>query len=85
MHIDEVDPLAEFEAGFFDECDNGDGTLDFENPMGSTEMSGEPTSGPKLGTLAPDFELSPPAGGQTIKLSSFRGVKPVALVFGSYT
>jgi len=32
------------------------------------------------GTLAPDFELSDQFG-QTVRLSSFRGVRPVALVF----
>lgn len=32
------------------------------------------------GTVAPDFELSDQFG-QTVRLSSFRGVRPVALVF----
>lgn len=41
---------------------------------------------PKVGDLAPDFEL-PMLGMKdtTVKLSSFRGVRPVALIFGSYT
>jgi hypothetical protein len=41
---------------------------------------------PKAGDDAPDFEL-PLLGvkGKTVKLSSFRGDKPVALIFGSYT
>jgi hypothetical protein len=41
---------------------------------------------PKVGDLAPDFDL-PMLGmkDKTVKLSSFRGDKPVALVFGSYT
>ena len=46
---------------------------------------------PKVGTVAPDFELcrlkkdgtSDPK--KKVKLSSFKGKKPVALVFGSYT
>jgi hypothetical protein len=37
------------------------------------------------GTMAADFTLTPRNGGDPITLSSFRGVKPVALVFGSYT
>ncbi len=41
---------------------------------------------PKVGDDAPDFEL-PMLGmkGKTVKLSSFRGDQPVALIFGSYT
>jgi hypothetical protein len=37
------------------------------------------------GDLAPDFTLEPPGGGAPVSLSAFRGVRPVALVFGSYT
>ena len=40
---------------------------------------------PKLGDLAPDFELQDPTGQTAVRLSSFRGKRPVALVFGSYT
>lgn len=41
---------------------------------------------PKVGDLAPDFEL-PMLGKDdvTVRLSSLRGVRPVALIFGSYT
>ncbi len=39
----------------------------------------------KPGDVAPDFELQYKASPQTVKLSSFRGERPVALVFGSYT
>ncbi len=41
---------------------------------------------PMVGELAPDFEL-PMLGvkGKPVKLSSFRGDRPVALIFGSYT
>ena len=46
--------------------------------------------GPREGTLkvgdpAPDFTLSSPDGKTTMALSSFRGKKPVVLVFGSFT
>jgi hypothetical protein len=40
---------------------------------------------PKVGDLAPDFELADPTGQHTARLSDFRGKRPVALVFGSYT
>ena len=39
----------------------------------------------KVGDMAPDFTLKTLDGDQTVKLGSFRGKKPVALVFGSYT
>ena len=39
----------------------------------------------KPGDLAPDFALEPRGGGPAVRLSSFRGKSPVALVFGSYT
>lgn len=40
---------------------------------------------PKPGDVAPDFTLTDVSGKETISLSDFRGKKPVALVFGSYT
>ena len=40
---------------------------------------------PKLGEHAPDFELTTLDGKSTVRLSSFRGRKPVVLVFGSFT
>jgi len=40
---------------------------------------------PKAGEIAPDFTLSDISGTESITLSDFRGKKPVALVFGSYT
>jgi hypothetical protein len=40
---------------------------------------------PKVGDLAPDFELLDSAGENRVRLSDFRGRKPVALVFGSFT
>lgn len=40
---------------------------------------------PKVGDLAPDFELWDANGVNPVRLSDYRGVKPVALVFGSFT
>ena len=40
---------------------------------------------PKAGDRAPDFCLRDVAGENPVSLSDFRGHKPVALVFGSFT
>lgn len=40
---------------------------------------------PKVGELAPDFDLECHDGSGSVRLSSFRGVRPVVLVFGSLT
>ena len=40
---------------------------------------------PQAGDMAPDFTLQTIAGTETLTLSDFRGQKPVALIFGSYT
>ena len=40
---------------------------------------------PKVGDLAPDFELSDVKGENPIRLSQFFDERPVALVFGSFT
>jgi peroxiredoxin len=40
---------------------------------------------PKIGDAAPDFELHDTSGGNPVRLSSFEGQKPVALIFGSFT
>jgi hypothetical protein len=39
----------------------------------------------KVGALAPDFDLPTLDNASRVRLSSFRGEKPVVLVFGSYT
>lgn len=38
-----------------------------------------------VGDLAPDFELPVQTSAQRVRLSQFRGDRPVLLVFGSYT
>jgi hypothetical protein len=40
---------------------------------------------PRAGDLAPDFTLHDIEGKESMTLSDFRGVKPVALIFGSFT
>ncbi len=40
---------------------------------------------PKGEDVAPDFELRDVNGENPVRLSDFRGQKPVALIFGSYT
>ena len=40
---------------------------------------------PKIGDVAPDFELRDSSGENPVRLSDFKGKKPVALVFGSFT
>ncbi|MDA0734380.1 MAG: hypothetical protein O2909_04800 [Chloroflexi bacterium] len=41
--------------------------------------------GPKIGETPPDFNLKRMGSEERVRLSSFRGKSPVALVFGSYT
>ncbi len=41
--------------------------------------------GPAIGERAPDFTLKTQDGKQEIRLSDFRGQKPVVLIFGSFT
>jgi iodothyronine deiodinase-like protein len=43
------------------------------------------TLAPAVGADAPDFRLPRLASSEQVQLSSFRGSKPVALIFGSYT
>ncbi len=40
---------------------------------------------PRKGDPAPDFELRDANGENPVRLSQFRGRKPTALTFGSYT
>jgi hypothetical protein len=40
---------------------------------------------PKAGDVAPDFDLFDVTGAHRIKLSDFKGKRPVALMFGSFT
>jgi Ca2+-binding EF-hand superfamily protein len=52
---------------------------------GEAEPEGEPPPAAQ-GNVAPDFSLKPVSGdGDPVRLSSFQGDRPVALIFGSYT
>lgn len=74
---------------------NGDGVLtrtDWQAPglrpgPGRAARRTLPDPAPRAGEPAPDFELPLLHGkeGATLRLSSFRGRKPVALIFGSWT
>jgi hypothetical protein len=59
-------------------------TIEFRDEEVAWQQSNDPQS-PKVGDMAPDFELQDPAGEVRVRLSDFRGKRPVALVFGSYT
>ena len=43
------------------------------------------TKAPAVGDDAPDFDLPLLNSSARVKLSGFRGTRPVALIFGSYT
>lgn len=59
-------------------------SMEWRNEELAWQLSLDPKS-PKVGDLAPDFELQDPEGNVGVRLSNFRGERPVALVFGSYT
>ena len=44
-----------------------------------------PDNAPKVGAVAPTFELKSLNADATVALAGFRGNKPVVLFFGSYT
>ena len=41
--------------------------------------------GPHVGDVPPDFSLKRMGSEERVQLSNFKGHKPVALIFGSYT
>lgn len=56
------------------------------NPdMGLALIASRAGRAPRVGDLAPDFELPRMGEDSSLRLSSLRGGKPVVLVFGSYT
>jgi peroxiredoxin len=59
-------------------------TIRGRNQMTALQKQYNPRA-PKVGDVAPDFELCDVNGKNSIRLSDFRDRKPVALIFGSYT
>ena len=59
-------------------------TLEFRRTA-MQEQKAKDAKAPKKGDPAPDFTLQKQDGSGEITLSQFRGEKPVALIFGSYT
>jgi hypothetical protein len=60
------------------------GTIEFRDEEIDWQLENDAQS-PKVGDIAPDFELQDPEGKVRVRLSDYRGKRPVALVFGSYT
>jgi len=62
----------------------GERTFRDRNEATTWQEEQEPFA-PKVGEPAPDFTLSDIHGSRQVTLSEFRGERPVALVFGSFT
>lgn len=58
--------------------------LDFLRGFASGEL-GSISEGPRVGQLAPDFELADHKRDRRLRLSQYRDKKPVVLIFGSFT
>jgi peroxiredoxin len=53
---------------------------------GAAQTKDRPRQGNlNVGDPAPNFKLKSPDGKREVELASFKGKKPVVLVFGSYT
>ena len=50
-----------------------------------TATTARDETGPKEGDVPPDFNLKRTGSEEKVSLSSFKGKRPVGLVFGSYT
>ena len=70
---------------------NGDGVINqgelrqIANRIGRRRAGRDGEGVATEGKTAPDFKLKSLDGKRTVRLSSFSGTKPVALIFGSYT
>ena len=53
--------------------------------LGIETFMGRDETGPGLGDKAPDFYLKRLESEERVRLSGYRGKRPVALAFGSYT
>ncbi len=56
-----------------------------QGPRGPRGEGRRPADRVEEGDQAPDFQLRMLEGKKTVRLSSYRKKKPVALIFGSYT
>lgn len=74
-------------AASFERLDeDGDGVVSAEEMQGRAPARPDERALPRAGDPAPDFELPLVKDPEkTRRLSSYRGKKPVALIFGSYT
>ena len=54
-------------------------------PKGRGFVKRGPDDAPKVGAVAPTFKLKTLDGKGEVDLSTFRGKRPVVLIFGSYT
>ena len=50
-----------------------------------TATAARDETGPKEGDVPPDFNLKRMGSDEKVNLSSFKGQRPVGLIFGSYT
>ena len=50
-----------------------------------TATAARDETGPKEGDIPPDFNLKRVGSEEKVSLSSFKGKRPVGLIFGSYT
>ena len=69
----------------FNPATPADSPLSMQDVITSPLYRGLSTAKLRVGDPALPFTLPRLAGGATVTLESFRGVKPVALIFGSYT
>ncbi len=70
---------------YFDKMTAGAGVFTMPPPRARPPGAKAPPAAAAEGEPAPDFTLQPPGGGTPVTLSAFRGKRPVALIFGSYT
>jgi glutathione peroxidase-family protein len=77
--------IEEYNRFFANLDQNKDGFVNEKEITDFMKKKQEDESGPAVGEEAPDFELRTLEGDRVVKLSDFRGKKPVVLVFGSYT
>ena len=77
--------IEEYNKFFANLDQNKDGFVNEKEITDFMKKKQEDESGPTVGEEAPDFELRTLEGDRVVKLSDFRGKKPVVLIFGSYT